>query len=103
MAKKYIDAEQLEKEGYELIHIVAHHNDGEELCWTEVEYIKPTEYQHAADVVEVRHGRWEWNNEEELFYSCSNCGYKAYGNTLEIVSGVYNYCPNCGASMEDEE
>lgn len=58
---RYIDAEKLEKEGYELIHIVARHDDGEELCWTEVEYIKPTEYP-TADVVArsiIDQIRWE--------------------------------------------
>lgn len=58
--------------------------------------------QYEADSKE-RRGRWEWNNEDEFFYSCSNCGHKAYGNTAEIVSGLYNYCPNCGAKMEVKE
>ena len=57
----------------------------------------------AADVVEVRHGKWEWHNEEACFYSCSNCGHNAYGNTGEILSGYYNYCPKCGSSNEVEE
>lgn len=54
-------------------------------------------------ILKKHSGRWEWNNEDEFFYSCSNCGHKAYGNTAEIVSGLYNYCPNCGAKMEVEE
>ena len=57
----------------------------------------------AADVVEVRHGKWEWNNKDEYFYSCSNCGHEAYGNTAEIASGFYNYCPRCGAKMVNED
>lgn len=57
----------------------------------------------AADVQEIRRGKWEWNNKDECFYSCSVCGHKAYGNTGEIVSGFYNYCPRCGAALIEEE
>ena len=53
----------------------------------------------AADVAEVVHGRWIWNEEGEIdweqFYRCSNCGDKEY---LES-----NFCPNCGAKMDLEE
>ena len=52
----------------------------------------------AADVAEVRHGWWErviptksaakWSTK----VSCSNCHSVGYMR--------YNYCPNCGASMD---
>lgn len=52
----------------------------------------------ATDVVEVRHGWWErviptksaakWSTK----VSCSNCHSVGYMR--------YNYCPNCGASMD---
>ncbi len=51
---------------------------------------------------ERKKGKWEWNNSDELYYSCSCCGHKAYGNTLEIIDGTYHYCPNCGADMKGE-
>ena len=55
--------------------------------------------QHAADVAEVVHGRWIWNEEGEIdweqFYRCSNCGDKEYWES--------NFCPNCGAKMDLEE
>ena len=51
-----------------------------------------------ADVMKVRHGRWErviptksaakWSTK----VSCSNCHSVGYMR--------YNYCPNCGASMD---
>ena len=54
----------------------------------------------AADVVEVRHGRWErviptksaakWSTK----VSCSQCHGQGYER--------YNYCPNCGAYMMGE-
>ena len=46
----------------------------------------------TADVAEVKHGRWHKNG------NCSNCG-KYYGG-LFIMKPSWNYCPNCGASME---
>ena len=53
----------------------------------------------AADVAEVVHGRWIWNEEGEIdweqFYRCSNCGDKEYWES--------NSCPNCGAKMDLEE
>ena len=55
----------------------------------------------AADVVEVRHGRWErviptksaakWSTK----VSCSKCHSVGYMR--------YNYCPNCGSLMDKEE
>lgn len=40
-----------------------------------------------VEVQEVRHGRWE------LYDICSVCGAQADGQT--------NYCPNCGARMDE--
>ena len=55
--------------------------------------------QPAADVAEVVHGRWIWNEEGEIdweqFYRCSNCGDKEYWES--------NFCPNCGAKMDLED
>ena len=55
--------------------------------------------QPAADVAEVVHWRWIWNEEGEIdweqFYRCSNCGNKEYWES--------NFCPNCGAKMDLEE
>lgn len=45
----------------------------------------------AADVAEVRHGRWIKHN---YFDECSEC------YTMVILR--YNYCPNCGARMDGE-
>ena len=54
----------------------------------------------VADVIEVRHGRWErviptksaakWSTK----VSCSNCHSVGYMR--------YNYCSNCGAKMDKE-
>ena len=65
----------------------------------------------AADVVEVRHGRWvdntpttdEYGNplsmvadsSKYIDLTCSVCGQKVTTKT--------NYCPNCGAIMDEVE
>ena len=67
--------------------------------WAEIE--ATIDALSADDVVHVHHAEWEWlDDEDELVYACSRCGHKAHGNTAEILSGVYKYCPACGAKME---
>lgn len=52
----------------------------------------------AADVAQVVHGHWIRQDESFTRYKCSNpeCG-------VENFSGFENYCPNCGAKMDEEE
>lgn len=54
----------------------------------------------AADVVEVRHGRWineRWEGLSSFSAECSLCGKR----TLAYFH--YFYYPNCGAKMDGEE
>lgn len=58
----------------------------------------------AADVVEVKHGRWvgtaDGYGDGEMVYDqweCSECGYDADGADEKPN---WNYCPNCGAKMD---
>lgn len=46
--------------------------------------------QPAADVVEVRHGRWI---EDHEFFKCSECG-------CLTDYRFSNFCPDCGAKMD---
>lgn len=48
----------------------------------------------AAYVVEVRHGRWERNNPDDIVVYCSQC-------TMP-QDAPSNYCPSCGALMDKE-
>ena len=60
----------------------------------------------AADVTEVRHGRWITEENESVskrnrlikygVYSCSICG-RSNGRMRK------KYCPNCGALMKEAE
>ena len=56
----------------------------------------------AADVVEVRHGRWEYVPETFHTYSQLRCTVCGWWTLDPSIQGVYHYCPNCGACMDKE-
>lgn len=52
----------------------------------------------TVDAEPVRHGHWELS----LFdgnWMCSKCGNKPYHSNMKNM----NYCPNCGAKMDEVE
>ena len=49
----------------------------------------------TADVQEVKHGRWDF---DEYGWVCSVCGYP-----MPRRFGKSNYCPKCGSLMVDED
>ena len=53
----------------------------------------------TADVVEVRHGKWDINK------NCSICGvYKFEGLDADVwADWDIDYCPNCGAKMDGKD
>lgn len=58
----------------------------------------------AADVAEVRHGRWEKDNDTAFFWKCSECGAYLFWRKEEYLlrdTDEPNYCPNCGAKMDE--
>ena len=58
------------------------------------------ETQPTIDAVEVVHGRWIWDDEEECWI-CSNCEMSALNN-YRGNSADSDYCPTCGAKMDGE-
>ena len=59
----------------------------------------------AADVVEVRRGRWLTTGAYPHHLYCSVC-YKTYAKNAKWVNELdlpTNYCPNCGARMGKED
>ena len=54
----------------------------------------------AADVQEVRHGKWFLERERNgNCFQCSACGV-CFRNSIKFGT---NYCPNCGAKMDGKE
>lgn len=53
----------------------------------------------AADVVPAKHAHWKpnnWTQTRNQLVSCSRCRY-------EMPYPGENYCPNCGAKMDEED
>ena len=94
--KEYIEREAvirlIETEGFNEKYDLGHPKDNDWFC-EEVNRIP------AADVVEVRHGRWKTVHDEVYYWmACSVCGEeipKRFGTDYYT-----NYCPNCGAKMD---
>ena len=51
---------------------------------------------------EQKHGKWIWKGEEgDSRWMCSECKCKEYVPTCNGVPDIWEYCPNCGARMEE--
>lgn len=86
----YIDREKLIK------YI---HDNGRNFCITEANRWNFSEIARmvkSEDVSPVMHGEWLCaETDDEQFFLCSVCNDKEYWES--------NYCPNCGAKMDDEQ
>lgn len=100
MDKEYVGREEVIKilEHYDLSSgsTLGYHSGAIECAISEIEMLP------AADVAEVRHGRWERTGtlvglmNFKHFYRCTACGRRG-GNTKT------NYCPHCGCKMDKED
>ena len=93
MDKEYVGREEVIKilEHYDLSSgsTLGYHSGAIECAISEIEMLS------AADVVEVRHGRWLCvDTDTEQFFLCNRCKKKEYWES--------NYCPDCGAKMDEE-
>lgn len=58
--------------------------------------------RHTADVVEVRHERFEWGYQNGQYgIWCTNCGAGwVDSENAEWIAHEHDYCPKCGAKMD---
>lgn len=94
MMSRYIDADMLEKDGWNMQRI-------RQVSLTEMvlETKKPTDFP-TADVQEVRHGKWidKYNDGD---WHCSKCG--AIVEKDEQNRHNWYRCYHCGAKMDEEK
>ena len=77
-----------------LLRDIDHYIGGEE---SRARFSHWVQIQPAADVREVKRGRWI---EGKLGFHCSVCKKRAVGTQKGAF--LSNYCPNCGAKMEEQ-
>ena len=90
---RYIDAEKLKLK-------VNHEMDMQD-TYLPAHFFDIVDDMPAADVQEVKHGRWVYGNDFHWYTAnCSLCGYRRSTDikTSERWNG-WRYCPNCGALM----
>lgn len=91
---EYIDREALEKA---MTIEAANGKDRDRRMWAKA--ICVLHDMPAADVAHVVHGRWI--RKPHWCVSCSYCGKCTHDYEGEVES--YNYCPNCGAKMDERD
>lgn len=66
--------------------------------------LRETSDAPAADVAEVRHGKWV-EYPRAHYFKCSECKYTVPYRKAIFVNGnrEYDYCPSCGARMDKED
>ena len=68
-----------------------------------IEIMAEVHYMPAADVAEVKHGRWILEREPDgtpYCFHCSVCDNDFHH--IGIMTAI-DYCPNCGARMDKED
>lgn len=73
-----------------------------------IEIMTEVQYAPAADVVEVKHGRWIAVDSEIPCdeWDCSACGQRRtflYEMDADDMKEYYQHCPNCGAKMDGDD
>lgn len=58
----------------------------------------------AVEAEAIKHGKWE--DKGDFWVNCSVCGEPVLKNEHDILlrsTELYNYCPHCGAKMDEVE
>lgn len=101
---KYIDREELIRDIISDMALFMGTPDDvqkhDEQCIRAISYI---ESATGADVVPVVHGRWEYIPQTLNTLSQFRCPFCRWWSLDPSIDGAYNYCPNCGAKMDEKE
>ena len=100
---KYIDADELRARMYhEAFETDSDMQRWDSGCWIRYKMFENALKQMpAADVAEVKHSHWVKDDDSIIHGHCYHCGWAAIWQETDIFGS--NYCPNCGASMDNKE
>ena len=80
---------------------------GADLCKAIIAQI---DSKQTVEAEPVRHGHWvvhtdKWASGDEYFgyAECSECGDMFYAVETIGIKPIWDYCPSCGAKMDEEE
>lgn len=100
MLKEYIDREAFVHHLENCIDEVKNTNgitEDFEIC------LKALKAQPAADVEEIRHGKWLLEREPDGKPYCFHCSVCDSDFHHIGIKTAYDFCPNCGAKMDEKE
>lgn len=104
----YYSMKGSENDGWYLKSGVSKQDAVDRLAAYENSKLEPEEIKSLqADVAPVRHGKWTEVQKENIWgdiipvFECSLCGKYTFGT--KGITEKSNYCPNCGARMDEEE
>ena len=84
-----------------------HLNNPNEKLYSENDIREMIDMMPTMDAVPVRHGKWIKVDKDNMFFAphilkCSLCGNILDRHGVNAGRGDANYCPNCGARMDEE-
>lgn len=92
MQKRYIDAERtsaLIQSRLDGLEFMKNKDKAEGYEMAICAILRIIEHSSATDIAEVRHGEWEYIEDECICSLCSGSSYTEF-----------DYCPNCGSKMD---
>ena len=99
---RYIDADKLSQDMYhEAFETDTDMQKWDSGCWIRYKMFENViAKQPTVDAEPIRHGHWTRPRRPKTYERfCSCCGEKSWYCGI----GDYNYCPNCGAKMDEEK
>ena len=91
---RLIDADALKKSFDEHVYLVHHGFNETEYGCTQYGIHQIIDEQPTIDAEPVRHGKWIEYPIADGMNQCSECGVLRFGES--------NYCPHCGARMDND-